>query len=75
MVLALSIIDVVVGIALGLRLKVLILVPAIALAVMFALTIGIARDDTFLVNRLGYGVGPAIQLGYLVGIFFAKRIQ
>jgi hypothetical protein len=76
MVLALSIIGVVVGIALGLRLKVLILVPAIALAVMFALTIGIARgDDFWLIVLAMVIVGPAIQLGYFVGIFLAKHIQ
>jgi hypothetical protein len=43
----LAIIGVVVGIALGLRFKVFVLVPAIALAVIFALTVGLARGDGF----------------------------
>jgi hypothetical protein len=76
MAIALAFIGVVVGIALGLRFKVWVLVPAIALAVIFALTVGLVRGD-----RLGsiilamVIVGTTIQLGYLVGIFLAKRIQ
>jgi hypothetical protein len=76
MVLAVSIIGVVVGIALGLRFKVLILVPAIIFVVMFALTIGIARGDGFWSIVLAMViVGAAIQLGYFVGVFFARRVE
>jgi hypothetical protein len=43
MAFALAIISVLVGIALGLRFKVLVLVPAIALATIFALIVGLAQ--------------------------------
>jgi hypothetical protein len=76
MALGLAIIGVVVGVALGLRFKVLVLVPAIAWAVIFALTVGLARGDSFwsILSAIVI-VGMAIQLGYLVGIFLAKRFQ
>jgi hypothetical protein len=76
MAIASAIIGVVVGIALGLRFKVLVLLPAIALAVIFALTVGLDRGDRpgSIILAMVI-VGPAIQLGYLVGIFLAKRIQ
>jgi hypothetical protein len=74
MVRALSIIGVVAGIALGRRFKVLVLVPAIALAVMCALTVGLARGESFGSIVLAIViVCLAIQLGYLLGIFWAKR--
>jgi hypothetical protein len=76
MALALTIIGCVVGIALGLRFNVLVLVPAIALAVIFALTVGLARGDRFGSIVLAMViVGSAIQLGYLVGILLAKRVH
>jgi hypothetical protein len=76
MALALSVIGVAVGIALGLRFKVFVLVPAITLAVIFALTVGVARGDNFGLIVLAMVIsGVAIQLGYLVGIFLAKRVQ
>jgi hypothetical protein len=76
MAIGLAIIGVVVSIALGLRFNVLVLVPAIALAVIFALTVGIARSEGFGSIVLAVViVGTAIQLGYFVGIFLAKRIQ
>jgi hypothetical protein len=58
MPIALAIVGVVVGIALGLRFKVLVLVPAIGLAVIFALTVGLARGA-----RLG-SIVPAIVIGW-----------
>jgi hypothetical protein len=76
MVLALSIIGVLAGIALGLLFKVFVLAPAITLAVIFALIVGVARGETFgsiIVAMLI--IGTAIQLGYFVGTFLAKRIQ
>ena len=75
MAFALAIISLV-GIALGLRFKVLVLVPAIALAAIFALIVGLARGDGFGSIVLAMAiVGIALQLGYLVGIALAKRIQ
>jgi hypothetical protein len=76
MALALAIIGVFVGIALGLRFKVLVLVPAIASAIIFVLIVGLARGDSFWSIVLATViVGIALQLGYLVGIALAKRIQ
>jgi hypothetical protein len=76
MALSWAIIGTVVGIALGLRFKVLVLVPAIALTAIFVLIIGIARGGSFWsIVLVMVIVGTAIQLGYLVGIFLADRIQ
>jgi hypothetical protein len=76
MALALAVIGVLVGIALGLRFKFLILVPAIASAVIFALILGLARDESFGSIVLAIVMAwSAIQLGYFLGIFFRKRIQ
>ena len=46
-VIELAVISVLAGIALGLRYKVVILVPAVILAVIFAVMVGIARGDDF----------------------------
>ena len=63
------------GIALGLRYKVLILVPAVALAMVFAIIVGIARADHFWSIILAMViVGTAVQLGYLVGIAIRAAI-
>jgi hypothetical protein len=76
MVLAWSIIGVVVGITLGLRFKVLVLVPAIALAVILMLIVGLADGDSFWSILLAILIlSIFIQLGYLVGIFLLKRFQ
>jgi hypothetical protein len=76
MTVALAIIGVFVGIALGLRFKVLVLVPAIASAIIFVVIAGLARGDGFRSIVLAMViVGIAIQLGYLVGIVLAKRMQ
>jgi len=57
------------GIALGLRYKVLILVPAVTLAMIFAMIIGVARADHFWSIVLAMVVlGTAVQFGYLAGI-------
>ena len=47
MVIELAVISVVAGIGLGLRFKVVILVPAVTFVVIFAITVGIARGDHF----------------------------
>ena len=57
------------GIALGLRYKVWILVPAVTLAMIFAMIIGVARADHFWSIVLAMVVlGTAVQFGYLAGI-------
>jgi hypothetical protein len=65
-----------VGVGLGLRFKVLVLVPAIGIAEMFALIVGIARGESFWSIVLAMVIaGAAMQLGYLIGIFLATRVQ
>ena len=72
---ALAIIGVLVGIALGLRFNVVALAAAISMAVMFALIVGVARDESFWsIVFTVMTVGMAIKLGYFIGIFLAKRI-
>jgi hypothetical protein len=69
MALELALISVMAGIALGLRYKVLILAPAIALAMGFAVIVGIARADRFESVVLSMALlGAAVQFGYLIGI-------
>src|SRR5215470_7262909 len=64
----LAIISALAGIALGLRYKVVILIPAIALIMLFAMIVGIARGDRFLSLIVTMVIpGAAIQLGYLAG--------
>jgi hypothetical protein len=68
-VVELAVISFLAGIALGLRYKVVILVPAVILVVIFAMIVGIARGDHFWSIILAMViVGTAVQLGYLVGI-------
>jgi hypothetical protein len=65
----LAVISVLAGIALGLRYRVVILVPAVALIVIFAIVIGVARGDDFWSITLAIvAAGTAVQVGYLVGI-------
>jgi hypothetical protein len=64
-----TVISVLAGIALGLRYRVVILVPAIILVAIFAMVVGIARGDDFWSLTLAMvAAGTAVQLGYLVGI-------
>jgi hypothetical protein len=63
------IIIVLMGAMLGLRLKVLILVPAVTLTMLGAAVIGVARADPFwsvLVAMILFGT--AVQFGYLAGL-------
>ena len=56
------------GIALGLRYKVVTLIPAIVLVMLFAMIVGIGRGDRFLSLFLAVAIpGAAIQIGYLAG--------
>jgi hypothetical protein len=69
MALELALISVMAGIVLGLRYKVLILVPAIILAMGFAMIVGVARADRFGSVVLSMAVlAAAVQFGYLIGI-------
>jgi hypothetical protein len=57
------------GVALGLRYKVVILVPAVIFVATFAMIAGIARGDHFGAIILAMVLaGTAVQLGYLIGI-------
>ena len=54
------------GIALGLRYRVVILIPAVALVILFAMIVGIARGDGLLSLIMAMVIpGAAIQIGYL----------
>jgi hypothetical protein len=72
----LAIICVLAGIALGLRFKVLILVPAVTLAMMFAMIIGVAHADHFWSIVLAMVIlGAAVQFGYVAGILIRAAIR
>jgi hypothetical protein len=65
----LAIIGVVVGIVLGQRYKILILVPAVLFAMIFAIIVGAARADSFWsIVLTTVALVVAVQLGYLAGI-------
>jgi hypothetical protein len=64
----LAIITFLAGIALGLRYKVVVLIPAVVLVMLLAMIVGIARGDRVLSIVLATAiVGAVIQVGYLVG--------
>jgi len=72
----LAIISFLAGIALGLRFKVLILVLAVTLAMMFAMIIGVARADHFWSIVLAMAIlGAAVQFGYVAGILIRSAIR
>jgi hypothetical protein len=59
----------VVGIVLGLRYKVLILVPAVMLATLSSILVGVAHADRFWsIALMTVELIIAVQLGYLAGI-------
>ncbi len=71
----LALVGVVVGIVLGLRYKILILVPAVSLAIMFAVMSGIARGDRVWSILLAMAIlGTAVQFGYLAGIMIRAAV-
>jgi hypothetical protein len=71
----LAVINVLAGIALGLRYRVVILVPAVSLVVTFAVLVGVARGDHFWSIILAMViVGTAVQLGYSIGIAIRAAI-
>jgi hypothetical protein len=63
------------GIVLGLRYRIVILVPAVVFVGMFALIVGIARGDHIWSIILAMMIGgTAVQLGYLAGILIHAAI-
>ena len=75
MALELAIVSVLAGTALGLRYKVLILVPAVFVATIFAMTVAIARGDHFWSIILAIAIpGSAVQFGYLAGIVIRAAV-
>ena len=56
------------GMVLGLRFKVLVLVPAIACVLVAALGIGIARGAAFWPAVIGLAGVASVQIGYLAGV-------
>ena len=75
MALEIVIIHVLAGAALGLRFKVMILVPAITLTMLFAAMVGVTRGDKFWPIAVAMTLlGTAIQVGYLVGILIRAKI-
>jgi hypothetical protein len=72
---ALVVINVLAGIALGLRYRVVILVPTLSLVMTFTVIVGVARGDHFWSIILAMViVGTAVQLGYLIGIALRAAI-
>jgi hypothetical protein len=71
----LAIIGVLAGIALGLRYKVFVLVPAVTLTIMFAVIGGIAHGDRLWSILLAAAtLGTAVQFGYLAGIMIRAAV-
>jgi hypothetical protein len=76
MALELAVISIVAGVVLGLRYKVLILVPAVMFAMAFALVVGVGHADSLLsIVLMTVGLGVAVQIGYLAGIFLRAVIE
>jgi hypothetical protein len=75
MTLELAIISMLVGIALGLRFKVFVLVPAVSLTIMFAVVGGIAHGDRMWSILFAMAIlGTAVQFGYLAGIMIRVTV-
>jgi hypothetical protein len=75
MTLELAIISMLAGIALGLRYKVFVLVPAVGLTIMFAAMGGIAYGDHLWSILLAMTIlGTAVQFGYLAGIMIRAAV-
>jgi len=68
-------VGVVAGIVLGLRYKILILVPALMVAMIFAIIVGVASADSFWsIVLTTVAVVIVVQLGYLAGIAIREVI-
>jgi ABC-type amino acid transport system permease subunit len=76
MALDLAVISAVAGAVLGLRYKVLLLVPAVMLAMMFAVLVGVARGDgVWSIVLMTMGLAAAVQVGYLAGVVLRAIIE
>jgi hypothetical protein len=72
----LAVIGALVGVALGLRSKGLVLVPAVMLAGVFPILIGVGRGDSFWsIVLTAVAVVIAFQLGYLAGFVIRAVIE
>jgi len=70
------IIHVLAGVAIGLRFKVLILVPAVTLTMLFAAIVGVTRGDMFSSIAIAMILLlTAIQVGYLAGVLIRAKIE
>ena len=75
MTLELAIISMLAGIALGLRYKVFVLVPAVSFTIMFAVMDGIAHGDRLGSILFAMAIlGTAVQFGYVAGIMIRAAI-
>jgi hypothetical protein len=69
------IIHILAGAALGLRFKVMILVPAVTLTMLFAAIVGVTRGNQFWSIAVAMILlGTAIQVGYLAGTLIRAKI-
>jgi hypothetical protein len=76
MALELAIICAAAGVFLGLRYSLLVLVPAVVLAMLFAVIVGIARaDGVWSTVLLTAALGAAVQMGYLAGMTIYAAIE
>jgi hypothetical protein len=72
----LAVIGALVGVALGLRSKVLVLLPAVMLVTIFATMVGIGLDESFWsIVLMTVAVVVAFQLGYLAGLVIHAVIE
>jgi len=75
MAISLVVISLVAGIALGQWFKILILVPAVGLALGGTIAAGIARaDNVWSIALMAIAVVAALQIGYLIGIWLRSFI-
>lgn len=64
----LTLLSLLTGMVLGLRFKVLILVPAIGCALFIALIVGVARAEVLWPAAMAAAGVASVQIGYLAGI-------
>jgi hypothetical protein len=75
MALEIVVIHILAGAALGLRFKVMILVPSVTLTMLFAAIVGVTRGDQFWSIAVAMILlGTAIQVGYLAATLIRAKI-
>jgi hypothetical protein len=75
MALEILIIHFLAGAALGLRFKLMILIPGLTLTMLFASMVGVKHGDQFWSIAVAMILlGTAIQVGYLAGILIRAKI-